>query len=57
MCDFAYVNLLRERARQVEAEERRLRAFGPSPTARFVPWVMTNQLPLEPNPVLADRRN
>jgi hypothetical protein len=43
MCDFAYINFLREKVRQLEVEEKRLRAFGPTPSARFVPWVMPAQ--------------
>ena len=45
MCDLAYVNLLREKVRQREAEERRLNAFGPTPSTRFVPWIMPDQSP------------
>jgi hypothetical protein len=37
MCDLAYLNLLRERVRQVQAEDRRTAALGPVPRARFVP--------------------
>jgi hypothetical protein len=44
MCDRAYVNLLREKVRQLELEEKRVASFGPTPRARFVPWVM----PVEP---------
>jgi hypothetical protein len=40
MCDLAYINLLREKVRQRDDEERRLQAFGPSPSVRFVPWAM-----------------
>ena len=43
MCDQAYVNLLREKVRQKEAEERRIAAFGPAPSIRFVPWIMPAQ--------------
>jgi hypothetical protein len=57
VCDFAYVNLLREKVRQVEVEARRLQDFGPPPSARFVPWVMTDQLQLKPNPTLPGRRD
>jgi hypothetical protein len=46
MCDFAYINLLREKVRQREEEERRLQAFGPAPSVRFVPWIMPGQTPL-----------
>jgi hypothetical protein len=45
MCDFAYINFLREKVRQLEVEEKRLRAFGPTPSARFVPWTMPAQSP------------
>jgi hypothetical protein len=38
MCDQAYLNLLREKVRQREAEENRVAAFGTTPSARFVPW-------------------
>jgi hypothetical protein len=41
--DQAYVNLLREKVRQKEAEERRTAAFGPAPSTRFVPWTMPAQ--------------
>jgi hypothetical protein len=41
MCDLAYVNILREKVRQLEAEERRLQAFGPTPSTRFVPFILT----------------
>jgi hypothetical protein len=51
VCDFAYINFLREKVRQLEVEEKRLRAFGPTPSVRFVPWTMPAQLPLK-----ADRR-
>jgi hypothetical protein len=47
MCDFAFINLLREKVRQREEEERRLQAFGPAPIVRFVPWVMTAQSPFK----------
>jgi hypothetical protein len=43
MCDQAYVNLLREKVRQLEAEEKRVAAFGTTPHVRFVPWVMPAQ--------------
>jgi hypothetical protein len=55
VCDFAYVNLLREKVRQIEVEARRLQDFGPPPSARFVPWVMTDRLPLKPSPTLPRR--
>jgi hypothetical protein len=47
MCDFAFINLLREKVRQREEEERRLQAFGPAPSVRFVPWVMTGPSPFK----------
>jgi hypothetical protein len=43
MCDQAYVNLLREKVRQVEAEERRIATFGTTSRGRFVPWIMPAQ--------------
>ncbi len=49
MCDFAYINFLREKVRQHEIEEKRLQAFGPAPSVRFVPWIMPAQ------PLKADR--
>jgi hypothetical protein len=39
MCDLAYVNLLREKARQLEIEQKRLETFGPTPRVRFVPFM------------------
>jgi hypothetical protein len=56
VCDFAYVNLLREKVRQVEVEERRLQNFGPPPSARFVPWVMADRLPLKSDRTLPGRQ-
>lgn len=47
MCDFAYINLLREKVRQREEEERRLQAFGPAPSVRFVAWTMPGQSPFK----------
>ncbi len=38
MCDLAYVNLLRIKVREFEAEEKRIRDFGHSSIGRFVPW-------------------
>jgi hypothetical protein len=52
MCDQAYVNLLRERVRQKEAEERRIAAFGPAPSTRFVPL----NTPAQSQPQDADER-
>jgi hypothetical protein len=40
MCDPACVNLLREKVRQLQAEEKRLAAFSDSSSERFVPWIM-----------------
>jgi hypothetical protein len=45
MCDLAYVNLLREKVRQQEAEERRVAANGATLHRRFVRWSMP--LPLQ----------
>ena len=41
MCDLAYVNLLREKVRQLETEQKRLEIFGPAPGMRFVPFMAT----------------
>jgi hypothetical protein len=46
MCDLAYVNLLREKVRQLEAHEKRLAAFGSTPSTRFVPYTMAAQSPI-----------
>jgi hypothetical protein len=43
MCDQAYVNLLREKVRQLQAEEKRVAAFGTTHPTRFVPWIMPAQ--------------
>jgi hypothetical protein len=43
MCDQAYVNLLREKVRQQEAEEKRIATFGSTSRVRFVPWIMPAQ--------------
>lgn len=45
MCDLAYVNLLREKVRQLEAEQKRIATFGPTSSGRFVPWVTPSQSP------------
>jgi hypothetical protein len=50
MCDLAYVNLLREKVRCLEAEEKRSAAFDRSSSERFVPWVMPVQSPLQAAP-------
>jgi hypothetical protein len=51
MCDLAYVNLLREKVRQLDAEEKRLRDFGHSSSPRFVPWILPAQ---SATPVLSE---
>ena len=43
MCDLAYINLLREKVRQLQAEEKRIAAFGTSPDVRFVPYTLPAQ--------------
>jgi hypothetical protein len=43
VCDLAYVNLLREKVRQLEFEEKRLRDFPQSSSPRFVPWILPAQ--------------
>jgi hypothetical protein len=43
MCDLAYVNVSREKVRQLEFEEKRLRDFGPSSSPRFVPYIFPAQ--------------
>jgi hypothetical protein len=43
MCDLAYVNLLREKVRQLEAEEKRLQDFGRRSSPRFVPYILPAQ--------------
>jgi hypothetical protein len=45
MCDLAYVNLLREKVRCLEAEEKRIAAFGTTPSERFIPWIMPDRSP------------
>ena len=40
MGDLAYLNLLREKVRQLEDEQQRAIAFGASRPRSFVPWVM-----------------
>jgi hypothetical protein len=39
MYDLAYVNLLREKVRQLAVEQKRLETFGPTARVRFVPFV------------------
>jgi len=43
MCDLAFINLLREKVRQQETEDKRPAAFGAVPHQRFVPWSMPVQ--------------
>jgi hypothetical protein len=43
MCDLAYVNLLREKVRQLGFEEKRLRDFTQSSSPRFVPYNLSAQ--------------
>jgi hypothetical protein len=43
MCDLAFINLLREKVRQQDAEDRRAVAFGAVPPQRFVPWSLPAQ--------------
>ena len=56
MCDLSYVNLLREKVRQLDDEERRVQAFGPTPNARFVPWVVPTESPSNPDRLLSPNR-
>jgi hypothetical protein len=57
MCDLAYVNLLREKVRQLESEEKHFAAHGATHHERFVPWVMpASQLHDESERLQADRR-
>jgi len=44
MCDLAFINFLREKVRQLEAEERRAATFGAVPPLHFVPWAMPAQI-------------
>jgi hypothetical protein len=41
--DLAYVNLLRVKVRQQDAEEKRLRDFPQSSSPRFVPYISPAQ--------------
>jgi len=43
MCDLAFINLLREKVRQLEAAERRAATFRAEPRWRFVLWTMPAQ--------------
>jgi hypothetical protein len=43
MCDLAWVNLLREKVRQLKFEEKRLRDFPQSSSPRFVPYILPTQ--------------
>jgi hypothetical protein len=56
MSDFVYINLLREKVRQLEIEEKRLEAFGPTPSVRFVPWIMPAQSSLKPEALPSSNR-
>ena len=40
MCDLSYVNLLREKVRQMKAEEKHFAPSGTSSSERFVPWIL-----------------
>jgi hypothetical protein len=42
--DLAYVNLLREKVRQQDAEEKRLRDFPQSSSPRFVPYILAQSV-------------
>ena len=43
MCDLAFINILREKVRQQETEEKRTAAFGAELHQRFVPLSMPAQ--------------
>jgi hypothetical protein len=43
MCDLAFINILREKVRQQDAEDKRAGGFGAVPHERFVPWTMPAQ--------------
>jgi hypothetical protein len=43
MYDLAYLNLLREKVRQLQAEDKRAAAIGTTPHERFVPWTVPAQ--------------
>ncbi len=43
MCDLVFINLLREKVRQQEAEDRRTTAFGAVTRQHFVPGIMPAQ--------------
>ena len=45
MCDLVFINLLREKVRQQEAEDQRIAAFGGVTHQRFVPWSTPAQSP------------
>ena len=41
MCDLSYVNLLREKVRQMKAEEKHFSPSGSSSSeGRLVPWIL-----------------
>jgi hypothetical protein len=52
MCDLAFINLLREKVRQQEAEDKHAAAFRAEPHQRFVPWSMPAQSQPRPAPAL-----
>jgi hypothetical protein len=54
MCDLAYVNLLREKVRQQEAEEKRARNFSHTSSLRFVPWTSVMLACSERSPTATD---
>jgi hypothetical protein len=43
MGDLVYLNLLREKVRQLLVKDQRAAAFGTTPHERFVPWTMPIQ--------------
>jgi hypothetical protein len=43
MCDLAFINILREKVRQQEAQDKRAAAFGAVTHERFVAWTMPAQ--------------
>jgi hypothetical protein len=50
MCDLAFINLLREKVRQQDVEDKRAAALGAMPNERFVPWSMPTQSQLRSAP-------
>jgi len=43
MCDLAFINLLREKVRQQEVENKHTAALGAVAHQRFVPWTIPAQ--------------